>query len=76
MALDHSLYIPHCYDGAYRLWRSSMASAAFHVIFNRWIYFDYLDRRTHLPRWNFDAWHKGQLQGTGEVVYDEELAKV
>jgi ABC-2 type transport system permease protein len=59
--------------GPHRFWRARLAIGAFGGIAGGRIFAYHLDCRAHLPGRHFNDRHQGELQGAGQVVYDENL---
>ena len=66
--------IPYRDDGPHWVWGAYLGVTFIHGHARRWLYFYHMAGRADLPGGNTHAWYKSKLQGTRQVVPNEELA--
>ena len=68
-----AFHVAHRDDGKAGIRRTAVAIVPFPIAPDRRVYFHHLDRGKDLPRRHFDARYEDQLQGAGQMVYDETI---
>ena len=74
MVVDHSIHLSYCDDRQNCIRCTNLAIGVVYDLSDRWIYLHHMDGSKNLPGRYSYARHKSELQGAGQVVYDEELS--
>jgi hypothetical protein len=73
LAICYSFHIACSHGGSHWVWCTCLGAGSFYGFTDRWIFVNYLDSRSHIPRWYTNDGHQGKLQGIGQVVYAKRI---